>query len=60
MSYLTLVLAIGLGYVIGLMQNGVKVYTNTQPKVKEGEYNKSQGIQDIKDYYDETNGLNDF
>lgn len=60
MTYLTLVLAIGLGYVIGLLQNGIKVYQNYQPEYEDGQYNESHGISEIKEYYDETEGMNKF
>lgn len=60
MEFLTLVLAVGLGYVIGLLQGGIHIYPNSTPKTKNEEFNESYGVPDIKEYYEETEGMNKF
>lgn len=59
MIYLTLVIALALGYFIGLMQSGIKI--TMEPKKEEPvEYNKSMGIEEFKEYYEKTGGVNKF
>lgn len=60
MTYLTLVLAVGIGYLIGLLQNGIKIYPNSLEKMDNQEYNESYGVDEIKEYYDDTEGMNNF
>lgn len=62
MGILAIVIAIVLGYVIGLLQNGIRVYHDVPP-VKNPEkrkYNKSVGLEEFTDYYEETGGVNKF
>jgi len=60
MTYLSLVVAVGLGYVIGLLQGGIHIYSNSTPKTKNLEYNESLGVDEFKQYYDDTGGANKF
>lgn len=46
------------GYIIGLMQKGIKITHKTPEPPKE--YNKSIGIDEFKQYYEETDGANMF
>lgn len=58
MIYLSLVIALALGYVIGLLQNGINI--NTTEKQAPKEYNESIGLDEYTKYYEETGGVNKF
>lgn len=58
MIYLSLVAALAVGYTIGLMQNGIRVYRDNPHDFKEGDYNQSIGTSDFTDYYDKHVHLN--
>ena len=61
MIYLALVTALGIGYAIGLMQNGIHIYHKENYHIDEdSEPNSSVGIDYFKEYYDETDGVNKF
>lgn len=60
MIYISLVLAVGLGYLIGIMQGGIHVHTGGTGVTKPKKYNKSVGQDKFTDYYDETGGTNKF
>lgn len=62
MELLAVIGALIVGYAIGLLQNGIKVYHDAPP-VKNPEkrkYNKSVGLEEFTDYYEETGGVNKF
>lgn len=59
MEYIALVLALFVGYIIGLMQKGITIKHRDLDEVPK-EYNESVGLQDYMDYYDKTKGVNKF
>ena len=48
-----------MGYVIGILQKGINIHHLDSVEFPE-EYNESHGIQEFKEYYDETEGANKF
>jgi len=61
MTYIALVTALGIGYAIGLFQNGITI-NDMRGKESETpvEYNQSVGIPEYMDYHEETKGANKF
>lgn len=53
-----LVIALALGYVIGLLQNGITI--NHKGEEFPEEVNKSVGIESYMQYHEDTNGENKF
>lgn len=58
MEYIALVLALALGYVIGLLQNGINIHHKDLEYPEE--YNESVGTKEYEQYYDEQQGINNF
>lgn len=58
MEYLAIVLALFVGYIIGILQKGITI--NYKDREVPDEYNKSVGLSDYTDYYDKTEGVNKF
>lgn len=58
MTYATLVLALLVGYVIGLMQKGITIKHVGEDKPTQ--YHKGVGADYYKEYYEKTNGVNKF
>lgn len=62
MIYVALVLALVVGYVIGLLQKGIKITHVKEwdiPKT-DRKPNPTYGIPEFMDYHEKTNGMNDF
>lgn len=57
-----ILIALVIGYVIGLMQKGIKININKDslPDTTSDEYNASHGIPKFMDYYEQTEGENKF
>ena len=56
-----MLIALVIGYVIGVLQGGIRVYEYSEPpETKKQSYNKSYGIDEFKEYYEDTNGANKF
>ena len=60
MIYLALIVALAVGYVIGMLQHGIKIYHEPKVKSEEIPKNKSVGLQEFTQYYDQTDGVNKF
>lgn len=60
MIYLSLVLALVAGYVIGLLQKGININVNSNDAEVPEKYNESIGIDEYMKYYEETDGANKF
>lgn len=60
MIYLSLVITLAVGYIIGLLQNGITVNVRGKGVEAPAKTNKSVGIQTYMDYYDDTGGENKF
>lgn len=60
MIYLSLVLALVVGYVIGLLQEGININVNNNDAEVPEKYNESIGIDEYMKYYEETDGANKF
>lgn len=60
MIYLSLVIALFVGYIIGLVQKGITIVHKDNRYEEPKEYNKSVGIKEFTDYYDQTDGVNKF
>lgn len=60
MIYLSLVIALALGYVIGLIQKGIHITHHDQYENTSNEYNKSVGIPEYMEYHEETGGVNKY
>lgn len=60
MIYLSLVLALVAGYVIGLLQEGININVNNNDAEVPEKYNESIGIDEYMKYYEETDGANKF
>lgn len=60
MIYFSLVFSLFIGYVIGLMQNGIRIYHKEDIHVAEQKYHESVGIDHFKEYYESTDGVNKF
>ena len=60
MIYLSLVLALVAGYVIGLLQEGINISVNNNDAEVPEKYNESIGIDEYMKYYEETDGANKF
>ena len=60
MIYLSLVLALVAGYVIGLLQEGINISVNSNDAEVPEKYNESIGIDEYMKYYEETDGANKF
>lgn len=55
MTYLVIILALALGYVIGLMQKGINIHHHGEETPKE--YNNSVGIDQYTEFYDKVIGV---
>lgn len=53
-----LIIALVIGYVIGLLQNGITIKEQSMD-VPKG-YNKSIGLEEYTKYHDDTGGVNKF
>lgn len=60
MIYLSLVLALVVGYIIGLLQEGININVNNNDAEVPEKYNESIGIDEYMKYYEETDGANKF
>ncbi len=65
MEIIVTVITLFFGYVVGLVQGGIHIYTGEKPKSqhKEQEYNQDYSSNlppEVQQYYDKTSGFNDF
>lgn len=57
---LEILLALVIGYGIGMFQGGIKITVKKPDDEIPEETYKSIGNDDVKEYYDKTGGMNDF